>query len=80
MLEQLSIRTLVPIRDLNSAGSRNVFININLVFREAHTAAIIRNPHSMLCTTQHSLINTNMIHKLVKDLEIWFVFYSFEIL
>lgn len=80
MLEQLSIRTLIPVRDLNSTGSRNVFINTDLVFRESHAAAIIQNPYSMLRTTQHFLINTNTIHKSVKDLEIQFVFYSFGVL
>lgn len=75
MLEQLRIRTLVAIHDLNSAGSRNVFINTDFVFRESHTTVNILNLHSVLCTVRHFLIN--MIHKLVKDLEIRFVFYSF---
>lgn len=77
VLEQLKIRTLVPIPDFNSAGSRNVFISTNFVFRESHTTIIILNPHSVLCTIWHFLINTNMLHKLVEDLDIQFVFYSF---
>lgn len=70
MLEQLRLRTLVPLCDLNSTGSRNVFINTNFVFRESDTTIVILNPCSMLCTTQQFLINTNMVHKLIQDLEI----------
>jgi len=77
MLQELRIGTSVPIRDRNTAGYRNVFINTNFVFREPHTTIVILNPHSMLCTIRRFFINTDLIHKSVEDLEIWFVFYSF---
>lgn len=70
LLEQLRLRTLVPLCDLNSTDSRNVFMNISFVLRESDTAIIILNPCSMLCTTPQLLINTKMIHKLIEDLEI----------
>lgn len=60
MLEQLRLRTLVPLCDLNSTGSRNVFINTNFVFRESDPTITILNPCSVLCTIQQFLINTNM--------------------
>lgn len=69
MLEQLRLKTLVPLGDLNSTGSRNVFVNTNFVFRESDPTTIILNPCSGLCTTQEFLINTNMTHKLIEDLE-----------
>lgn len=66
LLEQLRLRTLVPLSDLNSMDSRNIFINTNFVFRDSDTTIIILNPCLMLCTTPQFLINTKMIHKLTR--------------